>query len=155
MAGRLRPGAFFCGETARERLAAGASSSTGRAGSSRAGPRWREIPGVASPGETLSTAGPVARPVAAFVRLALRRAASGRTTSFGRLAVEDETGDFFRVLAARGEAVPGGLLVLLSRVDVPFGVFLAVASVAVWQWGGLALDLLSGGLPIPGRGLLP
>lgn len=119
------------------------------------GPRWREIPGVPSSGETLSTAGPVARPVAAFVRLALRRAASGRTTSFGRLAVEDETGDFFRVLAARGEAVPGGLLVLLSRVDVPFGVFLAVASVAVWQWGGLALDLLSGGLPIPGRELLP
>ena len=50
---------------------------------------------------------------------------------------------------------PGGLLVLLSRVDVPFGVFLAVASVVVWQWGGPALDVLGGGLPLPGRGLLP
>ena len=97
----------------------------------------------------------MARPVAAFARLALRRAASGRTSSFGRLAVEDETGEFFRVLAARGEGVAGGLLVLLSRVDVPFGVFLAAASVVVWQWGGLALDLLSGGLPFPGRELLP
>jgi prepilin signal peptidase PulO-like enzyme (type II secretory pathway) len=97
----------------------------------------------------------VARPVAAFARLALRRAATGRSTSFGRLAVEDETGEFFRVLAARGEAVPGGLLVLLSRVDVPFGVFLAAASVVVWQWGGPALDVLGGGLPFPGRGLLP
>ncbi len=119
------------------------------------GPRWREIPGAPSRGETLSPAGPVARPVAAFARLALRRAASGRTSSFGRLAVEDETGEFFRVLAARGEGVAGGLLVLLSRVDVPFGVFLAAASVVVWQWGGLALDLLSGGLPFPGRELLP
>lgn len=120
-----------------------------------AGPRWREIPGAPSAGATLSQAGPVARPVAAFARLALRRAATGRTTAFGRLAIEDETGDFFRVLAARGEAVPGGVLVLLSRVDVPFGVFLAVASVVVWQWGGLALDLLAPGLPFPGRGLLP
>jgi len=120
-----------------------------------AGPRWKEIPGAPAEGEPLSPAGPVARPVAAFARLALRRAASGEGTSFGRLAVEDETGDFFRVLAARGEAVPGGLLVLLSRVDVPFGVYLAAASVVVWQWGGFALDLLAGGLPFPGRGLLP
>ncbi|HYN43886.1 MAG TPA: hypothetical protein VE129_19060, partial [Thermoanaerobaculia bacterium] len=63
--------------------------------------------------------------------------------------------EFFRVLSARAEAVPGGLLVLLSRVDVPFGVFLAMASVVVWQWGGWALDLLAGGPPFPGRGLLP
>ncbi len=120
-----------------------------------AGPRWKEIPGSPSEGDPISPAGPVARPVAAFARLALRRAATGMATSFGRLAVEDETGEFFRVLAARGEAVPGGLLVLLSRVDVPFGVFLAAASVVVWQWGGLALDLLASGLPFPGRGLLP
>lgn len=120
-----------------------------------AGPRWTEIPGAPPEGALLSPAGPVARPAAAFARLALRRAASGKATSFGRLAVEDETGDFFRVLAARGEGVPGGLLVLLSRVDVPFGVYLAVASVVVWQWGGLGLDLLSSGLPFPGRGLLP
>jgi leader peptidase (prepilin peptidase)/N-methyltransferase len=120
-----------------------------------AGPRWKEIPGSPSEGDLLSPAGPVARPVAAFVRLAMRRAATGKVTSFGRLAVEDETGEFFRVLAARGEAVPGGLLVLFSRVDVPFGVFLAAASVVVWQWGGPALDFLAGGLPIPGRALLP
>ena len=127
--------------------------SDGRIGG--AGPRWKEIPGAPSEGDPLSPAGPVARPVAAFARLALRRAATGQSTSFGRLAVENETGDFFRVLAARAEAVPGGLLILLSRVDVPFGVYLAAASVVVWQWGGLALDLLAGGLPVPGRGLLP
>lgn len=120
-----------------------------------AGPRWREIPGSPAEGAPLSPAGPVARPAAAFARLALRRAGSGRTTSFGRLAVEDEEGDFFRVLTARAEAVPGGVLVLLARVDVPFGVFLAIASVAVWQWGGPVVDRLAGGLPVPGRELLP
>jgi leader peptidase (prepilin peptidase)/N-methyltransferase len=120
-----------------------------------AGPRWAEIPGAPGEGAPLSPAGATARPVAAFARLALRRAAAGRATAFGRLAVEDETGEFFRVLAARGEAVPGGLLVLLSRVDVPFGVFLAVASVVVWEWGGRALELLAAGLAVPGRGLLP
>ena len=70
-------------------------------------------------------------------------------------AIEDETGDFFRVLSARAEAVPGGLLVLLARVDVPFGVFLALASVVVWQWGVPVVDRIAAGLPIPGRGLLP
>lgn len=121
----------------------------------RAGRRWTEIPGSPREGEPLSPAGPVARPVAAFARLARQRAAKGKATAFGRLAIEDETGDFFRVLAARAEAVSGGLLVLLSRVDVPFGVFLAAASVVVWQWGGAALDLLASGIPFPGRGLLP
>lgn len=120
-----------------------------------AGPRWTEIPGAPAAGAPLSPSGPTARPVAAFARLARRRAAAGRATAFGRLVVEDETGDFFRVLAARGEAVPGGLLVLLSRVDVPFGVFLAAASVVVWEWGGRALELLATGLVVPGRGLLP
>lgn len=120
-----------------------------------AGRRWREIPGASRPGEALSLSGPVARPVAAFARLASRRAAAGRATAFGRLAVEDESGDFFRVLAARAEAVPGGTLVLLARVDVPFGVFLAIASVVVFEWGGPALDLLAAGLHVPGRSLLP
>ncbi len=120
-----------------------------------AGPRWREIPGAPAEGELLGSTGPVARPAAAFARLALRRAGAGRATSFGRLAVEDAEGDFFRVLAARGEAVSGGLLVLLSRVDVPFGVFLAAAAVVVWEWGGPAVDLLAAGIPVPGRGLLP
>jgi leader peptidase (prepilin peptidase)/N-methyltransferase len=120
-----------------------------------AGPRWREIPGAPEAGSLLSAAGPVARPAAAFARLALRRAGEGRATSFGRLAVEDEPGEFFRVLAARGEPVPGGVLVLLARVDVPFGVFLAAASLLVWAWGGEAARILAGGLPFPGRGLLP
>jgi leader peptidase (prepilin peptidase)/N-methyltransferase len=120
-----------------------------------AGRRWLEIPGAATAGNALSATGPVARPVAAFVRLARRRAAVGRTTAFGRLAVEDEAGEFFRVLAARAERVPGGLLVLLSRVDVPFGVYLAVASLVVWEWGGRALGVVATGLPVPGRSLLP
>jgi prepilin signal peptidase PulO-like enzyme (type II secretory pathway) len=80
---------------------------------------------------------------------------AGKATAFGRLALEDETGEFFRVLAARAEPVPGGLLVLLSRVDVPFGVFLAFASVVVWQWGGPTLDLLAIGSLFPGRELFP
>lgn len=120
-----------------------------------AGPRWREVPGAPPRGAPLSAAGAVARPLAAFVRLARRRSALGRPTAFSRLALEDEPGDFFRVLSARAEAVPGGLLVLLARVDVPFGVFLALASVAVWQWGGPVVDGIAAGLPVPGRGLLP
>ena len=121
-----------------------------------AGPRWKEIPGAPSEGEPLSPAGPVARPVAAFARLALRRAASGVSTSFGRLAVEDETGDFFRVLAARGEAVPGGILLLLSTRGRP---------VRRLPRGGFGRRLGNGaaslstssraGSPFPGRGLLP
>ena len=120
-----------------------------------AGPRWQEVPGAPAEGAPLSSAGPVARPLAAFARLARRRAALGKPTVFSRLALEDEAGDFFRVLSARAEAVPGGLLVLLARVDVPFGVFLALASVVVWQWGGPVVDRIAAGLPIPGRGLLP
>jgi len=120
-----------------------------------AGPRWREVPGAPAEGDLLSAAGPVARPLAAFARLARRRAALGKPTVFSRLALEDEEGDFFRVLSARAETVPGGLLVLLARIDVPFGVFLALASVVVWQWGGPVVDWIVAGLPVPGRGLLP
>ena len=120
-----------------------------------AGPRWREVPSAPPEGAPVSEAGPVARPLAAFVRLARRRAALGKATAFGRLSLEDEEGDFFRVLSARAEAVPGGLLVLLARVDVPFGVFLALASVVVWQWGGPVVDRIAAGLQVPGRGLLP
>ena len=36
----------------------------------------------------------------------------------------------------KGPLEAAKFLVLLSRVDVPFGVFLALASVVVWQWGG-------------------
>lgn len=120
-----------------------------------AGRRWAEIPGAPAAGASLAGVGPVVRPVAAFVRLARRRAAAGLATATGRLAVEDETGEFFRVLAARAESVPGGLLVLLARVDVPFGVFLAVAAVVVREWGGPVVDLIAAGMPVPGRGLLP
>lgn len=120
-----------------------------------AGPRWCEIPGAPAPGARLSPSGAVARPVAAFARLASRRARAGEATAFGRLAIEDEPGDFFRVLAARAEAVPEGTLVLLARVDVPFGVFLAIASVVVFEWGGRALDVLAAGFRVPGRPLLP
>lgn len=119
------------------------------------GRRFGEIPGAPAVGASLASAGPVARPVVAFVRLSRRRAAKGRTTATGRLAVEDESGAFFRVLAARAEPVPGGLLVLLARVDVPFGVFLAVAAVVVHEWGGPIVDLIAAGMPVPGRGLLP
>lgn len=121
----------------------------------RTGPPWTEVPGAPREGERLAEAGPVARPLAAFVRLALRRAAGGAPTALGRIAVEDETGEFFRVLAARAEPVPAGLLVLFARVDVPFGVFLALAAVLVHQLGGPVVDVLAAGLPVPGRELLP
>lgn len=120
-----------------------------------AGPRWAELPDAPGPGRSVSESGPVARPAAAFARLALRRGRAGKATAFGRLAVEDDSGDFFRVLAARGEMVPDGLLVLLARVDVPFGVFLAIAAVVVRELGGGVLDQLAAGFPLPGRGLLP
>lgn len=119
------------------------------------GPRWTELPDAPGVGAALAASGPVARPAAAFVRLALRRGRAGKATAFGRLAVEDDAGDFFRVLAARAGTVPEGLLVLFARVDVPFGVFLAVAAVVVHELGGGVLDHLAAGLALPGRGLLP
>src|SRR5204863_3479686 len=89
-----------------------------------AGPRWSEIPGGSTPGVAPSVALPVGRPMLALLRLGRRRARGGKATFTGRLVLEDEE-SFFRVLAARVERVgEGRTLLLLSRADIPFGVFL-------------------------------
>ena len=76
----------------------------------------------------------MARPLLAFVRLARRRARSGRTTRTGRLVL-DGGGSFFRVLAIRAEPAGEGVLVLIARADIPFGVFLAAGSVLTFAFG--------------------
>jgi len=96
---------------------------------------------------------PTAGRLLAFVRLARTRARRGEPAAHGRLALDDG-GAFFRVLAARAEAVPAGLLVLLARVDVPFGVFLACGALAAFVAGRAAWDAIAGGLPWVPR-LLP
>ena len=111
----------------------------------QASERWLEIPGAAPPGQPVGSSGPVARPVAAFVRLARRRARAGLPTEVGRVPVEETEGTFFRMLALRAEPTPAGLLVLVGRADIPFGVFLAASSVAVHAVGRRLLGLLFGG----------
>jgi leader peptidase (prepilin peptidase)/N-methyltransferase len=118
-----------------------------------AGPRWREIPGAAEAGASLSSSGPAAREVVAFARLARRRARAGRPSEYSRLAADDGE-DFFRVLAARAVPVSGGVLVLLSRADIPFGVFLAFGSWAAFAAGRAVMSALFGDLPVMLR-LLP
>lgn len=118
-----------------------------------AGPRWREIPGAAAVGAPLSSSGPPARPLKAFVRLARRRARGGRATEYGRLALDDGE-DFFRVLAVRAMPVPGGLIVLLARADIPFGVFLAFGSWAAFVVGRAFVERFFGELSVALR-LLP
>jgi leader peptidase (prepilin peptidase)/N-methyltransferase len=118
--------------------------------------RFREIPGAAAEGARLDaevSAAPAAGRLLAFVRLARMRARRGETTAHGRLALDDGD-DFFRVLAARAERTPGGLLVLLARVDVPFGVFLACGALAAFVAGRAAWNAIAGGLPWVPR-LLP
>ena len=115
--------------------------------------RFREIPGAAAEGNRLAADIPTASRLLAFVRLARTRAGRGEPAAHGRLALDDG-GDFFRVLAARAEATPGGLLVLLARVDVPFGVFLACGALAAFVAGRAAWDAIAGGLPWVPR-LLP
>ncbi len=67
----------------------------------------------------------------------------------------DDGADFFRVLAGRAAPTPAGLLVLLARVDVPFGVFLAAGAVLAFAFGRPALEALFGTwAPFPSR-LLP
>jgi prepilin signal peptidase PulO-like enzyme (type II secretory pathway) len=118
-----------------------------------AGRRWTEVPESTAVGARPGT-GEAGRRLVAFVRLARRRASRGLTSSTNRLMLEDDT--FFRVLAARAEPVPGGgLLVLLGRADIPFGVFLAFGSLAAFVGGRAALALLFGALPIPAARLLP
>jgi leader peptidase (prepilin peptidase)/N-methyltransferase len=111
-----------------------------------AGSRWLSIPGAAPPGAPPSGSGPAARPLVALLRLARRRRARGEpVTSCGRLVLEK--GDFFRVLAARVEpARDGGSLLLLWRVDIPFGVFLAAGSLLAFALGR---PLLTGALGWP------
>ena len=111
-----------------------------------AGSRWSEIPGAAAAGSPPSESGPAVRPLLAVLRLARMRLKAGlRTTSFGRLVLEE--GDFFRVLAVRVEPPEGGgSLVLLWRVDIPFGVFLAAGSLLAFALGR---PLLEGALGWP------
>ena len=115
--------------------------------------RFREIPGAAAEGTRLTADGRTAGRLLAFVRLARTRIGRGERAAHGRLALDDGA-DFFRVLAARAERTPGGLLVLLARVDVPFGVFLACGSVVAFVAGRAAWDAIAGGLPWVPR-LLP
>jgi len=115
---------------------------------------WRSVPGAPLPGQEWRGEGPVFRPLAAFVRLARRRARRGESTRFPRLVVDDGA-EFFRVLYVRAEPLPSGLLVLVSRADIPFGVFLGVGALAAFAFGRALLAAFSGGLTLPGSGLLP
>ena len=147
---------------ARARAAAAAAAASARSGGllvaadgriAAAGPRWRELPGGAAEGEPLGADRRAAGRLLAFLRLARRRAARGSPSSSGRLALDDGA-DFFRVLAARAEGTPAGLLVLLARADVPFGVFLAAGAVLAFALGRAALEFLLGSSAVP-SGLLP
>jgi leader peptidase (prepilin peptidase)/N-methyltransferase len=115
--------------------------------------RFREIPGAAADGTRFTADPRTAGRLLAFVRLARARARRGAPSASGRLALDD--GDaFFRVLAARAEATPAGLLVLLARADVPFGVFLACGALSAFAFGRSAWEALASGVPWVPR-LLP
>ena len=114
--------------------------------------RVAEIPGFPGAGESATSSAGAARPLAALIRLARRRARQGRSTGFGRLAVDD--GDFFRVLAVRAVPKARGLLVLVSRADIPFGAFLAAGGLAAFVFGRAILARLAPDLPLSGS-LLP
>jgi prepilin signal peptidase PulO-like enzyme (type II secretory pathway) len=101
------------------------------------------VPGAAADGEPLAADRRAAGQLLAFVRLARARARRGETSAFGRLVLDDGA-DFFRVLAARAAETPAGLLVLLARADVPFGVFLAAGALAAYAAGRAALEALLG-----------
>jgi leader peptidase (prepilin peptidase)/N-methyltransferase len=115
--------------------------------------RFREIPGAAADGTRLTANARAAGRLLAFVRLARARARRGLRSASGRLALDDGA-DFFRVLAARAEATPAGLLVLLARADVPFGVFLAWGAIGAFVAGRSAWEVLAAGVPWVPR-LLP
>ena len=108
--------------------------------------RFREIPGAAADGTRLTANARAAGRLLAFVRLARARARRGVRSASGRLALDDGA-DFFRVLAARAEATPAGLLVLLARADVPFGVFLACGAIGAFVAGRSAWEVLAAGVP--------
>ncbi len=135
------------------------SSSSARAVAARAGllvgenglvlaasARFREIPGAAAEGTRLTADFPTAGRLLAFVRLARTRARRGARTAHGRIALDDGAA-FFRVLAARAEPTPAGLLVLLARADVPFGVFLACGALAAFVAGRALWEVVAGALP--------
>ncbi len=115
--------------------------------------RFREIPGAAADGMRVTADPRTAGRLLAFVRLARARARRGAPSASGRLALDDGAG-FFRVLAARAEATPAGLLVLLARADVPFGVFLACGALSAFAFGRSAWEALAAGVPWVPR-LLP
>ncbi|HSB62660.1 MAG TPA: prepilin peptidase [Thermoanaerobaculia bacterium] len=108
--------------------------------------RFREIPGAAPEGTRFRADFPTAGRLLAFVRLARARGRRGARTASGRLALDDGA-DFFRVLAARAEPTPAGLLVLLARADVPFGVFLACGALAAFAAGRSLWEALAAGVP--------
>jgi leader peptidase (prepilin peptidase)/N-methyltransferase len=118
-----------------------------------ASPRFREIPGAAAEGNLFTADPRAAGRLLAFVRLARARARRGARTANGRLALDDGA-EFFRVLAARAEQTPAGLLVLLARADVPFGVFLACGALAAFVAGRALWEALAPGVPWNPR-LLP
>ena len=118
-----------------------------------AGSRWRELPGAAAAGAPVSADVPAARPLLAFVRLARRRARHGLSSASGRIVLDDGA-DFFRVLAVRAEGTGAGLLVLVARADVPFGVFLAAGALLAFVVGRSVLEALLGTAWVPSR-LLP
>lgn len=119
-----------------------------------ASPAMIEIPGFPEPGTGLSQARETtARPLVVLVRLARRRARAGKTTGYDRLRLEDDEGDFFRVLAVRADVqADQSVLVYTARSDIPFGVFLALGSIVAFVVGRRTLDWLFGGLlPIAAR----
>ena len=118
-----------------------------------AAPEWAEIPGSTAVGALVNGRAPAARPVTAFLRLARARAARGLPSAYGRLALDDGA-DYFRVLSVKAVPLPQGLLVLMGRADVPFGVFLAVGAVAAYPLGRAFLTRLLGEIPFEAR-LLP
>ena len=117
-----------------------------------AGRSWSELPGAAPSGAFPRDSGPALRPLVALLRLAARRARAGAATFAGRLAIDD--GDFFRVLAARVEPADGGTRLLLWRVDLPFGIFLAAGSLLAFALGRGLLSFLGWPEGLLG-GLLP
>jgi prepilin signal peptidase PulO-like enzyme (type II secretory pathway) len=119
-----------------------------------AGPAWRDVPGAAPVGSPYRTSGPAARPLVAFLRLAERRARHGAASETHRLMLE-EGDDFFRVVSARAESIGAGILVLLGRSDIPFGVFLAAGSLVAFVGGRFCLAYLLGDPAVPGARLLP
>jgi len=168
-AGALGGGAYLLARRARwasRFRASGRDPSAARAAAERegllvaggivkaAGPVWRDVPGAARVGAPYRSSGKAGRPLVAFLRLAERRSRLGAATESHRLMLEE--GDhFFRVVSARAERLESGILVLVGRSDIPFGVFLAAGSLVAFATGRLCLAYLLGDPAVPGARLLP